>query len=138
MLLVLFPCLGLAAEGESGFAAAGGLFKQYCFECHGSLTAEGQMNLEQMTAQPAFDTAFKKWEKVAAMLEAGKMPPKDASQPTIEQRRLLMAAIREELTRAAEASAGDPGQVVLRRLTSAEYAYAVQDLTGLDLDLGRE
>src|SRR5262245_24910140 len=139
VLLVVFPCLAPAAEGESPFAAAtGGLFRQYCFDCHCSATAEAQVNLEQMTAQPAFETGFKKWEKVAAMLDASRMPPKDMPQPSAEQRRQLVSSVRHELRRAAEDNAGDPGQVVLRRLTSAEYTYAIQDLTGLDLDLDRE
>ncbi len=136
LLALPFP---LAAADESRFsAAASALIKKYCFDCHNAATAEGAVNLEQMTAQPAFDTAFKRWEKVAAMLESGKMPPSDASQPGAEQRQQLIAAIRDELRRAAEENAGDPGHVVLRRLTSAEYAYAIEDLTGLDMNLDRE
>src|SRR5262245_5560474 len=139
LLLAVFTGLAPAAELENPFVAAtGGLFKQYCFDCHGSTTAEAQVNLEQMTAQPAFDTGFKKWEKVAAMLDSSRMPPKDMLQPSAEQRRQLVTSVRDELRRAAEEQAGDPGDVVLRRLTSAEYAYAIQDLIGLDLDLERE
>ena len=33
---------------------------------------------------------------------------------------------------------GDPGPVVLRRLSNAEYNYTISDLTGLDLDPTRE
>ena len=36
------------------------------------------------------------------------------------------------------AHAGDPGRVTVRRLTSAEYAYAVRDLTGIDVKVGLE
>ncbi|HVA47438.1 MAG TPA: DUF1592 domain-containing protein [Pirellulales bacterium] len=32
-----------------------------------------------------------------------------------------------------ERHAGDPGKIVVRQLTSAEYAYSIEDLTGLDL-----
>ncbi|MES1168682.1 MAG: DUF1587 domain-containing protein, partial [Oleiharenicola lentus] len=32
--------------------------------------------------------------------------------------------------------AGEPGRVTVRRLTSGEYAYAVRDLTGVDLGIG--
>src|SRR5262245_7927442 len=139
LLLAVFTGLAPAAELENPFVAAtGGLFKQYCFDCHGSTTAEAQVNLEQMTAQPAFDTGFKKWEKVAAMLDSSRMPPKDMLQPSAEQRRQLVTSVRDELRRAAQENVGDPGHVVLRRLTSAEYAYAIQDLTGLDLDLERD
>jgi hypothetical protein len=137
--LLFAPAVSLATAEEAKFAVtAPGLFKQYCFDCHGGSTAEAAVNLEQLTAKPAFDIAFKRWEKVAAMLEAGKMPPNDAPQPTVEQRKQLVTAIRDELRQSAEANAGDPGHVVLRRLTSAEYAYAIEDLTGLDLNLDRE
>ncbi len=136
--LTVVLCLSATAEEPKLPPVAHGLFKQYCFDCHGSATAEGQINLEQMSAKPAFNTSFKKWEKVAAAVEASRMPPKDAEQPTAEQREQLIKLVRGELKAAAEQNAGDPGNVVLRRLTSAEYAYAIQDLTGLDLDLDRE
>src|SRR4051812_2451161 len=137
-LPVVVPGIASGGEGPSAFGASAAILKKFCFDCHDSATAEAQMNLEQMTTQPAFDTAFKKWEKVAAMLESSRMPPKDMPQPSPEQRQQLVSGVREELRRAAEENAGDPGSVVLRRLTSAEYAYAIEDLTGLDLDLDRE
>ncbi len=34
------------------------------------------------------------------------------------------------------AHAGEPGRVTVRRLTSAEYAYAIRDLTGIDIKTG--
>lgn len=139
-LIGLIIALGVFARAEEAVLPpeAHGLFKRFCVDCHGAATAEGQVNLEQMAARPAFNTSFKKWEKIAAVVEAGRMPPKEAEQPTAQQRESLVKLVRSELTKAADENAGDPGNVVLRRLTSAEYAYAVQDLTGLDLDLERE
>ncbi|HEY2416149.1 MAG TPA: DUF1592 domain-containing protein [Pirellulaceae bacterium] len=119
-------------------AIAQAVIKQYCLDCHNAATAEGQINLEQMTAQPTFDSGFKNWRKVAAMLETERMPPKDAEQPPAEERQHLAKLVRDELQKAADQNSGDPGDVVLRRLTSAEYSYAIQDLVGLDLDLDRE
>jgi hypothetical protein len=126
-----------AADGDFRSLAAP-LLRQFCYDCHSGTTAEGQVNLEQMAAEAAFGTGFKRWRKVAAMLEKGQMPPQDATLPTDDQRQQLVSLVRGELRRAAEQNAGDPGNVVLRRLTSAEYAYATGDLTGLDLDLQRE
>jgi hypothetical protein len=85
----------------------------------------------------SFASSFKDWQRVEAMLRAGKMPPEDMPQPTERERRQLAEAVRNGLQSAAEAAAGDPGEVVLRRLTSAEYAYTIADLTGVDLDLGQ-
>jgi len=128
----------LAAAELAFSAVAPPLFKQFCFVCHGNAGAESQVNLEQLSAAPSFNTTFKTWVKVAAVLDAGRMPPKEMPQPTADQRRQLAGLVRDELRRAAEENAGDPGHVVLRRLTSAEYAYTIEDLTGLDLDLERE
>jgi hypothetical protein len=138
VVMAIFVLASAALAAESDFPTAAKLLQRYCFDCHSNATAEGQVNLEQMAAQRAFNTGFRTWEKVASVLESDRMPPRDMPQPTADERRQLVALIRGEVSRVAEESAGDPGQVVLRRLTSAEYAYTIQDLTGLDLDLDRE
>src|SRR6478609_8718651 len=88
--------LGFAATAEEPTfpPLAHALFKQFCFDCHNTATAEGQVNLEQMSARPAFNTAFKKWEKVTAIVHSERMPPKDAEQPTPEQRGQLIRLVR--------------------------------------------
>lgn len=111
------------------------LFKEYCFDCHNDKKSKGDINLQQRTQSLAFADDFKTWELVAEMLEDGEMPPEDEPQPDENQRRQLVSAIRAELDRSVLQRSGDPGRIVLRRLTSAEYAYTIQDLTGLDLDL---
>ena len=66
------------------------------------------------------------------MLEAEAMPPEDEAQPSDELRAHLIAGIRKELAREARARAGDPGHVVLRRLTNVEYRHTIRSLTGLN------
>jgi hypothetical protein len=47
--------------------------------------------------------------------------------------------VRGYLTLEAQARAGDPGPVVLRRLSNGEYTYTIRDLTGVEaLDPARE
>ena len=43
---------------------------------------------------------------------------------------------RRRSTNTTRASGGDPGRVTVRRLTSAEYAYAIRDLTGVAVKVG--
>ena len=62
------------------------------------------------------------------MLRDGKMPPKDAPQPSDGDRQAAATAIEESLSAYSAEHAGDPGPVVLRRLTSAEYGYTIADL----------
>lgn len=128
-----------AAGSEQGFRdAVLPLVKQFCFDCHSGATAEANLDLEKLSAAPAFETGFKQWQKVVAAVGQGKMPPKDAAGLSAAQRAQLTGVVRVELNRVTLAHAADPGEVVLRRLTSAEYAYTIQDLTGLDLGLERD
>jgi hypothetical protein len=114
------------------------LLKQYCFDCHRGKEAEAGIDLDKLTAAGSLAAGFKQWQKVAAALEAKKMPPADAEQPGAGDRREVAALLRGELRRLIAQAADDPGPLVIRRLTSAEYAYTIRDLTGLDLNLANE
>jgi mono/diheme cytochrome c family protein len=112
-------------------------FKQYCFSCHGKAAAGG-INLEQLSTQESLGESFQHWEKVATALEQKRMPPAKMPQPGDQDRMLAAAWIRGNLKDFAEKHAGDPGRVTVRRLTSGEYGYTIQDLTGLDLRFDRD
>jgi hypothetical protein len=114
------------------------LIKQFCLECHSTDTQEGDLDLEQFAQLDDVRRATRKWIKVAEMLDSGEMPPKDARRLPTAERRQLRGWIEQYLRAEAYASAGDPGPVVLRRLSNAQYTYTVRDLTGLDLEPARE
>ena len=78
------------------------------------------------------------WRKVAEILDKGEMPPPEARQPKPDDRRALRGWVGRYLDFEAHANAGDPGRVVLRRLSNVEYANTIRDLTGVDLDPARE
>lgn len=65
------------------------------------------------------------------------MPPEDADQPTSAQRAYLIDWVRRQIRAAVRQHKDDPGHIVMRRLTSAEYGYAIRDLTGLDIEVKR-
>lgn len=110
-------------------------FRQFCFSCHGKTKPAGGISLETLSATRAYQDDFQKWQRAAAAMEENRMPPKGVSQPDAAERRAAVSWIRGELQAAAARQDGDPGRVTVRRLTSAEYAYAVRDLTGLELNL---
>ncbi|MCA9123328.1 MAG: DUF1592 domain-containing protein [Planctomycetaceae bacterium] len=114
------------------------LLRELCVDCHGNQQSEAKVNLEQFALEPDFATDFKLWRKVVEKLEQREMPPKDALQPSDIDRQQLISVLRQQLRQAAEQHANDPGSVMLRRLTSAEYAYSIRDLTGLDLNIERD
>ena len=59
-------------------------------------------------------------------------------QPKPEERAAAVAWIREVLDQEALRNAGDPGTVLARRLSNAEFDHTIRDLTGVDIRPARE
>ncbi len=110
----------------------------YCLECHSTVTKEGELDLERFAKFDDLRRSTKTWLKAAEMLDNGEMPPKDAEPLPADQKKQLRAWIGRYLEAEAYANAGDPGPVILRRLSNAEYTYTVRDLTGVDMSPARE
>src|SRR5439155_10827176 len=66
------------------------------------------------------------------------MPPKKSLQPQAEERQRILGWVRHMLAEEAKARAGDPGRIVIRRLSNAEYNNTIRDLTGVDLQPARD
>ena len=128
--------LGLVAAVVNG-AETPDTFHQYCFGCHSDATANAGVNLEHLVSEPSVADSFKQWKRVAAALEQDAMPPAGAPAPNEQDRNEAARWIRTSLADYAAKHEGDPGRVTVRRLTSAEYAHTIRDLTGVDLDLER-
>ncbi len=115
------------------------LLQRYCHDCHTGDEAEAEIDLTAFASMAHVRQQPRVWQKVATMLDSGQMPPPDADQPADAERAQLETWVRAFLTAEARARAGDPGPVVLRRLSNAEYTFTVRDLTGVDtLDPARE
>ncbi|MBI1375796.1 MAG: DUF1592 domain-containing protein [Phycisphaera sp.] len=115
------------------------LIKRYCYECHDDVDPEADVDLSRFRSIADIRGDAKTWVKVRKMLDTGQMPPRKSKQPTDDEHAQLAAWVRGYLTAEARSRAGDPGRVVLRRLSNAEYTYTVRDLTGVDtLDPTRE
>lgn len=115
------------------------LLERFCLKCHSTDRQEGELDLERFATVADVRKAPRIWQKVAENLDNGEMPPKKARQPSLQERKQLRAWVERYLNAEAHASAGDPGPVVLRRLSNAEYTYTVRDLTGLaELQPARE
>ncbi|MGD9647419.1 MAG: DUF1592 domain-containing protein [Pirellulales bacterium] len=111
---------------------------KYCRDCHGPDLAEAELDLAAFTSLAEVRRQPKAWQKVLEMLTTGQMPPEDAEQPTTDERAALEKWVHDYLRLEARAQAGDPGPVVLRRLSNAEYTYTIRDLTGVPLDPAKE
>jgi len=115
------------------------LIVKYCLECHSEKQPEADVDLTLFKTLADIRKHPQVWQKAGEMLDSGQMPPKDATQPTDRERAQLQKWVRTYLTFEAKARAGDPGRVVLRRLSNSEYTYTLRDLTGIDsLEPARE
>src|SRR5262249_56917467 len=80
-----------------------------------------------------------RWELVLEQLEAKSMPPTKAKRhPTYEARAQVIAWIGSVRRLEARRNAGDPGIVLARRLSNAEYDNTIRDLTGVDIRPARD
>ncbi len=111
---------------------------QYCLECHSTEAREGELDMERFASLDDVRQHPSAWEKIVEMLDNGEMPPEDSEQPTDRQKNRLRDWAGRYLDAEARANAGDPGPVILRRLSNAEYTYTIRDLTGVALNPARQ
>lgn len=124
---------------ERGYTAtARPLLQKYCLGCHSAEKHKGDLDLERFATVTDIRKETRAWEKTLEMLRTGEMPPKEKPQPTAAEREQLEKWVGAVLDAEGRANAGDPGRVVLRRLSNVEYTRTVQDLTGVPLDPAKE
>ncbi|MDB6117496.1 MAG: hypothetical protein JWO08_1277, partial [Verrucomicrobiaceae bacterium] len=114
------------------------VLKAKCYECHGGQKTKGDVDLKRLASDPKMASEFTLWQDVKDTVSDGDMPPKKAHQLTEEEHKLLLGWVTESLDALANAKAGDPGPVTMRRLTNADYDYTIRDLTGRDYALAKE
>ena len=113
--------------------------QKYCLACHGEAKQEAKLDLSGYASRAAVAKEHRTWELVLARIAAGEMPPEDAErQPTPEERAAVVAWIKAFRDDEARRHAGDPGPVLARRLSNAEFDYTIRDLTQVDIRPTRE
>jgi hypothetical protein len=109
---------------------------QYCVTCHNSrttsaATASGvvldRADLNHVADAPAM------WERVVRKLRTGLMPPAGLPRPDRASQDALVGFLETRLDRAA-LDHPNPGRTGAHRLNRAEYANAIRDLLGLEVD----
>ena len=114
------------------------VLEEKCYDCHGGIKTKGGVDLKKLDKNPAVSTEYPLWEKVREVVQSGEMPPEKEEPLKPEDKGKLVAWVARELDAAANANAGDPGLVTMRRLTNAEYDCTIRDLTGRDFGLAKE
>ena len=138
--LIGMACLVALGSISQGFALesfevrAGAFIRDHCLECHSSQMPKGELDLEIMLTPGQFQRYYPEWSSVLDRVAQGEMPPAEADQPSPQEKLELTELIAETIRNESAQGSGDPGAVIMRRLTRGEYHHVIKDLTGLTLD----
>jgi hypothetical protein len=111
---------------------------QYCAACHSGSSPAAQLNLKAYETTEMVAQDYPRWGLVLEKLTAQKMPPQGMPQPSAESRQAVINWVQAFRSNEERKRAGDPGPVLARRLSNAEYNYTIRDLTGMDMQPARE
>jgi len=110
-----------------------GVLDKYCINCHNTTDWAGGVAFDALSADEIASDS-ETWEKAIRKLETGMMPPAGKPRPT---RAVLESFAGELATRLDKAGLAHPypGTKSLHRLNRTEYANAVRDVLGLQVDV---
>jgi hypothetical protein len=119
----------------SAFAAspARELVAKYCVSCHNEKVKTANIALDKADAEQVFNSA-ETWEKVIVKLRSRSMPPVGVRRPDNATYDAVAGWLESELDRAAQAHINPGRPAELHRLNRTEYANAVRDLIGIEVD----
>ncbi len=119
-------------HAQNTLAAQNALLDKYCVTCHSEKLRTGGLSLQAATLGDVSKDA-ETWEKVIRKLRVGAMPPQGMPRPDKPALDGFATFIETSLDRAAAAKP-NPGRATMHRLNRTEYANAVRDLLGLEID----
>ncbi len=121
-----------APAAEASAAPERAFVDKYCVGCHNQRAKTAGLMLDKADPAKPADSA-ELWEKVVRKLRAGAMPPQGMPRPDAASLNAFVRSIEDALDRAAAATP-NPGRATLHRLNRAEYANAVRDVAGIEVD----
>ena len=123
-----------AGRAQSARPAPAALVDQYCLGCHNDRLKSGGLALSALNLDAPGENpgSTEIAEKVIRKLRGGLMPPAGARRPDRQASADFVSWLENEID--ARATVAHPGRVPLRRLNRREYANAIRDLIGLNID----
>jgi hypothetical protein len=109
-----------------------GMFRAYCTECHNKDDLAGDVSFQGLTPDsvPEHQEIF---ESAVRRLRGHLMPPPGSPQPRPKDADALIAALERSIDDGAK-QRRKVGYVPAQRLNRTEYANAVRDLLGVEID----
>lgn len=108
--------------------------QKFCLDCHGSEDPAAKLDLSKFRTAESAAEHHQTWEIIRLRVASGDMPPKDDAEVPNDKSRASFVSWIESMKRTeSQRRAGDPGAVLVRRLSNEEYNNSIRDLTGVDI-----
>jgi hypothetical protein len=121
-----------AAAPPASLSAHRAMLDHYCVTCHNQKAKTANLTFDTMDlTHVGKDAAV--WERAVRKLRGGMMPPPGMPRPDPAAVNSFVTFLEASLDQAALESP-NPGTVSLHRLNRAEYANAMKDVLGVDVD----
>jgi hypothetical protein len=136
-LLLVLACAGnaawlLNAAPQQPANPNQALINRYCAVCHNQKLKTANLALDTLDlTHPEKDALI--WERAIRKLRGGMMPPPGMPRPPADAINALATYLENALDKAGAANF-NPGSVRIHRLNRAEYANAMRDLFGIEVD----
>jgi mono/diheme cytochrome c family protein len=108
------------------------LINRYCTTCHNDKLRTAKLALDTLDLNHPEKNALI-WERAIRKVRGGMMPPPGAPRPPQDAVNSFASYLETSLDKAALANP-NPGSVRIHRLNRAEYANAMRDLFGINVD----
>jgi hypothetical protein len=125
------PVAQTALPAEAS-AKSGAVLSKYCINCHNGKRKTAGLAIDTLDLQHIGADA-EVWEKIARKFRTHEMPPPGAPRPDGATYAAVTAHLESALDSAAAANP-TAGRVPVHRLNRTEYANAIRDLLGLEID----
>jgi mono/diheme cytochrome c family protein len=109
-----------------------GMLQSYCVDCHNSAELAGGVSFDALDPKDVPNEG-ETFEQVVRKLRGGLMPPAGNPQPDAARVASFVGSLEDYLDESA-AERPKAGRVGLQRLNRREYANAVRDLLGVEID----
>lgn len=137
-LFLVLPCLFVPATATAQTPVATKLpratlepfLQKYCIDCHGPDEQSGQVRFDQTDWLISNVDTAQRWQDVLDQLNAGDMPPEDATQPSNDELSKLLDHLTGSILTARKRLTDHGGEIAMRRLNRREYSNSIKDLFG--------
>lgn len=125
-ILSLTFCVKRSQASDPLPANAVQFLAKHCADCHEGDAPEGDVWLDAQRLSWDQPQSVTTWERIHDVVSRGEMPPKDADQPTDQERQQIVEWLEQQLIKRSAT-----GGTVLRRLNREEYENSIRDLFDL-------